>query len=62
MSTELETEKRIPPSLKGTIYQIFLEAISEEIKLFREQARQQKTSFYVKRCPAGYYRHYRRSV
>ena len=46
MSTELETEKRIPPSLKGTIYQIFLEAISEEIKLFREQARQQKTSFY----------------
>ena len=46
MSTELKTEKRIPPSLKGTIYQIFLEAISEEIELFREQARQQKTSFY----------------
>lgn len=46
MSTELESEKRMPPSLKGTIYQIFLEAISEEIKLFRDRAEQQKTTFY----------------
>ena len=46
MSTELESEKRLPPSLKGTIYQIFLEAISEEIKLFRGRAEQQKTTFY----------------
>jgi len=46
MSDDLYTEKRIPPVLKGTIYQTFLEAIAEEISLFRDQMYQQKTSFY----------------
>ena len=46
MSTELHTEKRIPPAIKGTIYQAFLEAISEEIALFRSQMYAQKSSFY----------------
>lgn len=46
MSTELLTEKRIPPSLKGTIYQAFIESVSEEIKIFRDQIGNQKTNFY----------------
>ena len=42
----LQTTKRVPPSLRGTIYESMIEAVSEELALFRQQVREQKTSFY----------------
>jgi hypothetical protein len=43
---DLRTNKRIPPSLRDTIYESMLEAVSEEISIWRESIRVQKTSFY----------------
>jgi hypothetical protein len=44
--TALRTEKRIPPSLRGTIYEIIIKAIAEEIWEYRQDVRQQKQSFW----------------
>jgi hypothetical protein len=44
--TDLKTIKRIPPSIRGTIYEAMLEAVSEELSVWRESIRQQKTAFY----------------
>jgi hypothetical protein len=43
---DLRTIKRFPPSLRGTIYESMLEAVSEEFSVWRDATRQQKTSFY----------------
>jgi hypothetical protein len=43
---DLKTTKRFPPSLRGTIYESMLEAVSEELSIWRESIREQKTSFY----------------
>jgi len=45
-STDLKTTKRLPPSLRGTIYEAMLEAVSEELSVWRDSIRLQKTSFY----------------
>lgn len=44
--TDLKTNKRFPPSLRGTIYESMLEAVSEELSVWRDAIRFQKTSFY----------------
>ena len=43
---DLKTIKRFPPSIRSTIYEIMLEAVSEELSLWRDSIRLQKTSFY----------------
>lgn len=43
---DLMTVKRLPPSLRGTIYETFLCAISEELALWRGIIGRIKTSFY----------------
>lgn len=43
---DLKTAKRLPPSLRGTIYESMLEAVSEELSVWRDAIRLQKTSFY----------------
>jgi len=43
---DLKTNKRFPPSLRGTIYESMLEAVSEELSAWRDAIREQKTSFY----------------
>ena len=43
---DLKTTKRLPPSLRGTIYESMLEAVSEELAVWRESIKFQKTSFY----------------
>jgi hypothetical protein len=43
---DLKTIKRFPPSLRGTIYESMLEAVSEELSIWRDSIREQKTSFY----------------
>jgi hypothetical protein len=43
---DLKTTKRFPPSLRGTIYEAMLEAISEELSVWRDAIHLQKTSFY----------------
>jgi hypothetical protein len=43
---DLKTTKRFPPSLRGTIYEAMLEAVSEELSVWRETIKEQKTSFY----------------
>ena len=45
-SKDLKTTKRFPPSLRGTIYESMLEAVSEELSVWRDQIFEQKTSFY----------------
>jgi hypothetical protein len=44
--TNLRTEKRLPPSLRGTIYEAMVKAIAEEIWEYRQSVRQQKQSFW----------------
>jgi hypothetical protein len=43
---DLKTTKRLPPSLRGTIYEAMLEAVSEELSVWRSAIGLQKTSFY----------------
>lgn len=43
---DLKTNKRFPPSLRGTIYEAMLEAVSEEMSVWRAAILLQKTSFY----------------
>ena len=43
---DLKTIKRFPPSLRGTIYESMLEAVSEELSIWRDSIHEQKTSFY----------------
>ena len=43
---DLKTIKRFPPSLRGTVYESMLEAVSEELSIWRDSIREQKTSFY----------------
>ena len=43
---DLMTIKRFPPSLRGTIYESMLAAVSEELSIWRDAIRLQKTSFY----------------
>jgi hypothetical protein len=44
--TNLRTEKRLPPSLRGTIYEAMVKAIAEEIWEYRQSVKQQKQSFW----------------
>ena len=44
--TELKTEKRIPPAIKRTVFQAFVESISEEILELRKHIGWEKTSFF----------------
>jgi hypothetical protein len=44
--TALRTEKRLPPSLRGTIYEAMVKAIAEEIREYRQAVKQQKQSFW----------------
>jgi hypothetical protein len=44
--TALRTEKRLPPSLRGTIYEAIVKAIAEEIWEYRQAVKQQKQSFW----------------
>lgn len=46
LQIDLMTVKRLPPSLRGTIYETFLCAISEELSLWRGIIRKEKTSLY----------------
>jgi hypothetical protein len=43
---DLNTVKRFPPSLRGTIHEAFLSAVSEELAIWRESIRLKKTRFY----------------
>jgi hypothetical protein len=43
---DLKTNKRLPPSLRGAVYESMLGAVSEELSVWREAIRQRKTSFY----------------
>jgi hypothetical protein len=42
----LNTAKRLPASLRGTIYEVMLESVSEELSVWRDAVRLQKTSLY----------------
>jgi hypothetical protein len=44
--TALRTEKRLPPSLRGTVYEAMVKAIAEEIWGYRQAVKQQKQSFW----------------
>jgi len=44
--TELRIEKRIPPSLKGTIYEAMAAAIAEEASDYRKKIRHEKQSLW----------------
>jgi hypothetical protein len=43
---DLKTTKRFPPSLRGAVYEAMLEAVSEELSVWRDAIRRRKTSFY----------------
>lgn len=43
---DLKTIKRLPPSLRGSIYEAALESVSEELAVWREAIKEQKTAFY----------------
>lgn len=43
---DLQTIKRLPPSIRGTIYEKMVEAISEEFSVWRDQIKYIKTLFY----------------
>jgi len=43
---DLKTERRLPPSLRGTIYEVMLKAISEEIALWRMSCKERYETFY----------------
>lgn len=43
---DLKTNKRFPPSLRGTIYEAMIEALSDELSVYRSAVYLQKTSFY----------------
>lgn len=43
---DLKTVKRFPPSLRGTVYEAMLEAVSEELSVWRDSILEQKSSFY----------------
>lgn len=43
---DLKTTKRFPPSLRGTVYGFMLEAVSEELSVWRDAIRQRNMSFY----------------
>jgi hypothetical protein len=42
----LHTVKRIPPSIRGTVYEAMLQAVSEELAIWRTRIGEVKTSFY----------------
>jgi len=44
--TRLRTEKRLPPSLRGTLYEAMIKAVAEELWNYREDIRQQKQSLW----------------
>jgi hypothetical protein len=43
---DLHTVKRIPPTIRGTIYEAMLKAVSEELAIWRAGIGEVKTSFY----------------
>jgi hypothetical protein len=43
---DLHTDKRIPPAIRGTIYEAMLQAVSEELAIWRAGIGEIKTSFY----------------
>jgi hypothetical protein len=43
---DLHTAKRIPPTIRGTIYEAMLQAVSEELAIWRAAIGEIKTSFY----------------
>jgi hypothetical protein len=43
---DLHTVKRIPPTIRGTIYEAMLQAVSEELAIWRASIGETKTSFY----------------
>lgn len=45
-SRDLMTAKRIPPSLRGTIYEAMVSAVSDELSAWRDEIRREKTSLY----------------
>jgi hypothetical protein len=42
----LHTVKRIPPSIRGTVYEAMLQAVSEELAIWRSAIKEIKTNFY----------------
>jgi hypothetical protein len=44
--TELRTEKRMPPSLRGTVYEAMAKAVAEELWDYRMDIKQQKQSLW----------------
>ena len=44
--SDLKTERRLPPAIKGTVYQCFIEAISEEILALRKEMNRVKTGLF----------------
>jgi hypothetical protein len=42
----LHTVKRIPPTIRGTVYEAMLQAVSEELSIWRSAIREIKTGFY----------------
>jgi hypothetical protein len=42
----LRTVKRIPPAIRGTVYEVMLQAVSEELAIWRAGIGEVKTSFY----------------
>jgi hypothetical protein len=42
----LHTVKRIPPAIRGTVYEAMLQAVSEELAIWREGIREVKETFY----------------
>jgi hypothetical protein len=42
----LRTVKRIPPTIRGTVYEAMLQAVSEELAIWRAAIGEMKTSFY----------------
>jgi hypothetical protein len=43
---DLHTVKRIPPTIRGTVYEAMLEAVSEELAIWRTTIGEAKTTFY----------------
>jgi len=45
-ATKLRTEKKIPPSIRGTVYEAMVKAVSEELSDYRETVRKRKQSLW----------------
>jgi hypothetical protein len=43
---DLRTVKRIPPSIRGTVYEAMLQAVSEELSIWRSAIKEVKTNLY----------------